>query len=136
MEPDRLNETIVCYDSRTPGNWDLADKELAELIAEVAAKNPHITIVMDCCHSGSGSRIPESRRAPIDKRQRPIESFIISKAQAEQLSTSRSPESNPSGWNLSGGRYVFLAACRDIEEANEYPGKRRGAFSYFLMNTL
>jgi pimeloyl-ACP methyl ester carboxylesterase len=138
IEPDRLNETIVCYDSRTPGSWDLADKELAKLIAEVAVKNPHITIVMDCCHSGSGTRVTDTRRAPIDKRQRPIDSFIISKAEAERLSTSRSPESNPSGWNLPGGRYVFLAACRDIEEAKEYTGdgKRRGAFSYFLMNTL
>ena len=28
MEPDRLNETIVCWDSRRQGVWDLADKEL------------------------------------------------------------------------------------------------------------
>src|SRR5438046_2170520 len=29
LEPDRLDETIVCYDSRQDGSWDLADKELA-----------------------------------------------------------------------------------------------------------
>ncbi|NES05216.1 MAG: caspase [Okeania sp. SIO2F4] len=146
IEPGRKNETIVCYDSRTPNSRDLADKEINQLIDEVAAKNPHITIVMDCCHSGAGSRDPEircapidnTRRAPIDKRQRPIESYIISKAKVEELSTSRSLESNPSGWNLSAARYVFMAACRDIEEAKEYTGdgKPRGAFSYFFIKTL
>jgi uncharacterized caspase-like protein len=40
LEPDRLDETLVCYDSRTDGSWDLTDKELAKLIAEVAAKKP------------------------------------------------------------------------------------------------
>ncbi len=49
-------ETLVCYDSRSPSGWDLADKELAKLIAEVAQKDPHITIIMDCCHSSSGTR--------------------------------------------------------------------------------
>ncbi|NET17043.1 MAG: caspase, partial [Okeania sp. SIO1H6] len=139
IEPDHKNETILCYDSRTEGHWDLADKEINQLIDEVAAKNPHITIVMDCCHSGAGSRgSSDTRRAPIDKRQRPIESYIISEAKRKQLSTSGSLESNPSGWNLSAARYVFMAACRDIEEAKEYTadGKRRGAFSYFLIKTL
>ena len=36
LEPDRLDETLVCYDSRSDGGWDLADKELAKLIAEVS----------------------------------------------------------------------------------------------------
>ena len=36
LEPDHLNETLVCYDSRTEGAHDLADKELAKLIREVA----------------------------------------------------------------------------------------------------
>ena len=32
IEPDHLDETLVCFDSRNSGNWDLADKELAKLI--------------------------------------------------------------------------------------------------------
>jgi hypothetical protein len=82
IEPDHLDETLVCYDSRTDGSWDLADKELAKLIAEVAEKNPHIVVIMDCCHSGSGTRgsldsTVAVRRAPMDKRQRPLSSFIV-----------------------------------------------------------
>ncbi len=38
IEPDHLDETLVCVDSRTPGKFDLADKEMAQLIADVAAK--------------------------------------------------------------------------------------------------
>ena len=56
LEPDRLNETLVCYDSRDEGNWDLADKELGALIAGVAERGTHTVIVLDCCHSGSGTR--------------------------------------------------------------------------------
>ncbi|MBC6477926.1 MAG: caspase family protein [Hormoscilla sp. GM7CHS1pb] len=40
MEPDRLNETIICWDSRTEGVWDLADKELAYLIDKVGPGRP------------------------------------------------------------------------------------------------
>ena len=56
FEPDRQNETLVCYDSRSSDGWVLADKELAQLISEVAANGPHFTVILDCCHSGSGTR--------------------------------------------------------------------------------
>ena len=54
VEPDHLNETLVCYDSRLPGQYDLADKELAKLIAEVAERHPHIVVVLDSCPFGLG----------------------------------------------------------------------------------
>lgn len=137
MEPDGLCEAIVCYDSRTEGNWDLADKELAQLILEVADNNPHIAIVMDCCHAGSGSRVTQTRRVPIDERERSPESFILDNAQVEQLFPPRD-RTCWSGWNLPVARYVFLAACRDHEEAGEYQGggQWRGTFSYFLSEAL
>lgn len=141
LEPDHLDETLVCYDSRIENGWDLADKELALLIAEVAENEPHITIILDCCHSGSGSRDPmqetKERRIPADKRKRPLDSFIFKLEDLDKLSdTSRDPEKYPSGWKIPTGRHVLIAACRDYETAKEYPGKLRGYFSYFLMDTL
>jgi len=142
LEPDHLNETLVCYNSRTESGWDLADKELAWLIAQVAENNPHMTIIMDCCHSGSGTKDPMQqaliRRFPTDKRERPLDSFIFSLEDLTQLSDSRDPEKHPTGWKLPKGRHVLLAACRDYETAKEYYGgdKHRGSFSYFLMDTL
>jgi pimeloyl-ACP methyl ester carboxylesterase len=143
LEPDRLNETLVCYDSRTPGSWDLADKELAYLISKVADKNPHVVIILDCCHSGSGTKNPNLmvRRAPVDRRDRSLSSFIFAeeKAALDKLLTSRSSEKKTTGLVLPKGRHVMFAACRDYEEAKEYQGEDgqyRGAFSYFLLQTL
>lgn len=154
--PSRLNETLVCHDSRVPGSWDLADKELSKLIAEVSAKNPHIVIVLDCCHSGSGTRgdrdlsaapVFATRRAAADERDRPASSFLISArelAKAEQIQAEKMPaiarsfNASGAGWNLPQGRHVLMAACRDTEEASEYRahGEPCGAFSHFLLDTL
>jgi hypothetical protein len=38
--PDGKDEGLVCYDSRGPGGFDLADKELAVLLAEAASNDP------------------------------------------------------------------------------------------------
>ncbi|BAZ08643.1 peptidase C14 caspase catalytic subunit p20 [Calothrix sp. NIES-4071] len=138
LEPDHLDETLVCYDSRTENGWDLADKELAKLISEIR-EDAHITIIMDCCHSGSGTKDPDDkaleRRLDTDKRPRPLDSFIFTLDDLNKLSD-RDIEKHPSGWNIPVGRHVLLAACQDYETAKEYPGKHRGYFSYYLMDTL
>ena len=141
LEPDHLDETLVCFDSRSPGSWDLADKEIAKLIGDVAAKGPHVSVILDCCHSGSGTREIDTvvRRAPTDLRRRPIESFLVSLAEAEAASASRSvKEKSTSRYTAPEGRHVLFAACRDDEEAKEYngDGKHRGAFSFFLCDAL
>lgn len=142
LEPDRHNETLVCYDSRQEGGWDLADKELAKLISEVSAKNPHITIILDCCHSGSGTKNPFQetgvRLASTDKRQRPLDSFIFKLEELEKLSNSSNSEVDSMGLKLPKGRHILLGGCQDSQLAKEYNGggQKRGAFSYFLMDTL
>ena len=147
---DGLNETLVCYDSRSKGQdcWDLADKELAYLIAEVSKNNPHICIILDSCHSGSGTRDPLQqtgvRLASTDKRNRPLNSYIFQEEELQQLSTSRSLQEHPSGWQILNGSHVLLAACQNSQKAKEISRKnekrgeyeQRGAFSYYLLKTL
>ncbi len=156
VSPERMMETLVCYDSRIDDeHWDLADKELGQLIAEVDANKPHIAVVLDCCHSGSGTRevTPNglgkagevaTRRAEADYRDRPLESFLLSPddalamtAPGEKAST-RSLAETPMSLQMPLGRHVVLSACSNIEEAKEYHGSGipRGAFSHFLQESL
>jgi hypothetical protein len=146
LEPDHMDETLVCWDSRTT-DWDLADKELAYLIAQVAKNNPHIIIILDCCHSGSGTRDPNTvpekgvRHAPADRRARLLNDFIFPLEALEAIqigAVSKATIDEPSGWNLPQARHILLSACRDSELAREYSGdgQQRGAFSYFLLDTL
>ena len=73
VEPDGLNETLVLADSRHGAVRDLADKELAQLVAEVSGAAGHVVLCLDCCHSGSGVRAADEdgigvRFAPLDPR--------------------------------------------------------------------
>ena len=147
FEPDKRNETLVCYDSRLPGGWDLADKELAQLISEVAANGPHFSIVLDCCHSGSGTRDAEdvvSRQQQADGRTRPIASYIVTPQQVAGLQGQSQGTASPAmPWAaIASGRHILLAACRPEQTAKEtfFPGptgqEKRGAFSFYLQDTL
>lgn len=141
LEPDRLNETLVCHDSRGPGGWDLADKELAVLIAQVARRDPHILCILDCCHSGSGTRaaLEEGtavRRAPTDRRHRPMETFLDGALAAAVGRRDDAPRGN---WGVTPtGRHLLMAACRPDETAKEIrlSGKAHGAFTTALLAAL
>lgn len=139
IEPDHLDETLVCHDSRDPGNWDLADKELAALIDDVARGGTHMLCVLDCCHSGSGTRAADDegiavRRAPTDWRARPIDSFL-----PDAQAGARAAGAAAGSWAVMPvGRHVLLAACRASETAKEVidEGRSHGAFSASLLATL
>jgi len=133
-EADNLNETLVCYDSFTPDSRNLTDKELRYLISKIARKEPHIVVILDCCHSGTGTReIPlNTRMAPEDTRPRSWDSFVF----AEELLGSRGTGKKVS---IPEGKHIILAACRDNQKAKEEKtetGEYRGIFSYFLLQTL
>jgi len=68
-EPDGLDEAFIPYDAYyryEPGRYEgenhLRDDELEQLIDQIRyriGKNGNITVVMDACHSGTGTRIVE-----------------------------------------------------------------------------
>ena len=140
LEPDGLDETIVLYDSRQPGVFDLTDKELAQLVSEVSTTGAHVTVILDCCHSGSGVRALLDdgiaiRRAATDQRPRPPETFL---QQQRDMIHAADADSAADWLNLRGARYVLLAACRSDQTAKEalVGGSVRGVMSSALERTL
>jgi hypothetical protein len=143
VEPDRRIETLVLADSRAPGRWDLADKELAVLLGGVAASGAHVLTVLDCCHSGGGTRTADGvlrlRQAPADTRTRPFSSFLpgVGAAGAGTAGAGLT-RSATARWSADEGSQVLLAACRSTETAKEVAeaGQGRGALSAALESTL
>lgn len=143
-EPDGRSETLVCYDSRTAHSRDLTDKELAHLIGEVADHTPHILVILDCCHSGSGTRHAANtytvRSAPPDMRPRALSSLLFAQvtAQPDVPSGQRTRSLRQVEVTFKRGRHVLFSACHEQEEAHELTaeGEPRGAFSYYLLHAL
>lgn len=132
----RKGETLVCYNSRGRGGYDLADKELAALLWEVDKKKPHIVVSLDCCHSGSGTRqepddsniaavreIPGRFEDNRDDTPRPLDSYL--EGFYENMDTIRIPQ----------GRHVLMAACDRHQRAYETKD-HRGFFSAALLEVL
>ncbi|HXB34667.1 MAG TPA: caspase family protein [Puia sp.] len=75
------DETLVLYDSRLPGNFDLADKELALLMSHVKP-GTNIVVIADSCHSGSITRGIDDIKLGLpkfsvgDKRERQLNEYL------------------------------------------------------------
>lgn len=129
--PSGRDETLVCYDSRSPRGLDLADKELAVLLWELARKEPHIAVILDCCHSGSATR--------------GIDDFKLATARqipARKFSARRSLETYLEGYYkdmapvvIPQSRHVLMAACDRQQKAWETRG-RNGVFTGTLLDVL
>jgi hypothetical protein len=122
--------------------WPLADKELGLLLDEVAARGAHVVAMLDCCHSGDGTRdafvtarqwIPATTRdgdpgvqAAIDKLKgpRPLDGFLDGTLQHFQ--------------SKSSAGHVALTACHSSELAKELivGGEHRGAFTATMIEVL
>jgi hypothetical protein len=127
-EPDGYDETIVPHDARGDGSADIRDYELGSWLDQLPGDN--VTVVLDCCHSGSGTRDPVTedlvRAAPADERP---------------LQPPRPADLGPTpGITLDvGGRHVLLAACAPHQSAFEHrrsDGTRHGLFSHVLLPAL
>lgn len=130
--PDGKDEGLVCYDSRRPGGYDLADKELAVLIAEVGRHDAHVAVLFDCCHSGSGTREVQAVRGLKPRltrevtTERPLESYLD--GHYSRLRDARQPLFVPKA------RHILLAACERGQLAQETP--KHGLFTSTLVDVL
>lgn len=112
--PEGKSETLVLYDSRTSDGLDLADKELAILVERIASKEVHVAVVLDCCHSGSGTRVIDdfklgaARQTSYREGIRPLYTYLNG-AYLQHRDKMYLPNS----------RHILLAACDRKEKAWE-----------------
>lgn len=131
FQPDGKDEGLVGFDSRQPGKYDLADKELAVLIAEVAASNPHIAVIFDCCHSGSGTRSADEISGAVARftgdatYKREIGSYADEYYLRQMKSGTLS---------IPTERHILLAGCERNQTSKEINGA--GIFTSTLLEVL
>jgi len=123
-EPDGLDETLVCHDSRLPECYDLKDWEVGILLDEAAQYTHNMTVILDCCHAGGGTRTGEStkpiadtRSCVMDPRPQPGGRPPVMQVSAATRS-GQAPVVN--SWGRGRAHHVLLAACRDQEKAHEH----------------
>lgn len=146
-ELDGFDETLIPFDSRDASGApnDLRDDELRRLIRLANEKTSRVTLVFDCCSSGTvvragGARdgerfVPASVRGLAGTRPSVTKSAAVSAvAQTKDVG---------SGYFDEDLRYVALSACRASETALELeldePGQApryHGLFTYALVQEL
>ncbi|MBV6440422.1 MAG: hypothetical protein DYG98_25505 [Haliscomenobacteraceae bacterium CHB4] len=131
--PDDREEGWVLYDSRLPGRYDLADKEIALLLEEVGRRNPEIVVAADSCHSGSVTRSTEDflgwnpRFIPGTGAPRPLDTYLdgaYQKRLAEQGILA-----------VPATRHLLFSACDNKEVAWE-TREKCGVFTKALLEVL
>lgn len=142
LTTDRKNEVMVTVDSLDPRKGmvnPLADKEWRWMVNKIAAKNPHITIMFDSCHSGGASRDPFAPVTPrftagAENLTRKYEDYIFI-AQDEPL---RAKIEATKKLNLPIGKHLLLAGCRTDQTSKELivGGQQHGIFTYSVLDIL
>lgn len=131
--PDGKDDGLVCIDSREAGGFDLADKELAVLLDELARNEPQIVVILDSCHSGSSTRGADdftqlrARQTHEVTVERPLETYLDGYYVAAR-------QRNES-FKIPASQHILLAACERTQKAWE--GKdHRGVFTSTLLDVL
>ena len=145
IEADGRDEAIAPADSgyRAPAKYYILDKELGWLLRQITDKGAFVTVVLDCCHSASGTgeiggpgsgREPKVRRGweGSDPRPRTDANLV---APIDQLKAVVTAAAGVTGSLLPAPKnYVLMTACRERETAKEYG--TNGVFTYFMLEHL
>ncbi|VDC06743.1 unnamed protein product [Peniophora sp. CBMAI 1063] len=156
-EQGRRISFIVPYDTDTnledvqQSKQAIPDRTIGALLHSIAEGKEgvegigdNITVVFDCCHSGSGTRsipvdtVPRST-SDESRRARGFEWKGVVPATLDQEIVREARQGRDidiaKGFRLSGSRsHVLLAACRETESA--YENHERGYFTHALLRVL
>mgnify|MGYP001375863884 CR=1 FL=1 len=143
---DNLDEIICPYD--LDWNNPFTDDDLAE-ICKVVPKGALFTVILDCCHSGTGLRnylradLPVRHKflsAPVEVRHR--SEIRIENRGIDRSMTMIGPEKNLPvrrfGVSVSKTNAVLIAGCRSDQTSADawIDGDYHGALTYYLWRSL
>lgn len=127
IEADKKDESIVPSDAWRKGVADIRDKEQARIYNAFLDKGVKLTVIMDCCHSGSMSRGAIFYQLP---KYRYI---AVNKYDANDASNPVAPEVR------EGDNFLMISASQDNEMAEEQQDDYKiphGAFTLALMQAI
>ena len=131
--PEKKNETLVLSDSRSPGGLDLADKELAILLHELAPLQANIVLNIDACHSGS---ITRSENDLLKQPKRQTEKSGLNRGLGDYLEGQyQIMQTNDGTLNIPRTKHLVMSACSSFQSAYETKNNQ-GAFTTALLASL
>ncbi|MCK7594644.1 caspase family protein [Pseudomarimonas salicorniae] len=142
-ESSGKDSTLMPSDSgRNPHpNRDIVDDEIGAWLDRLAARTRRISLLIDCCHSGTITRDPFAARiraAPADERA--LDEMGV--GAPTPPGPARRALDPASDWLALGESWVVMSGCRDTEYAHEFSERRggeiirHGALTHFLVSAL
>ncbi len=126
FEADKKDQTIVPANFWKEGIRDIRDKELSKIFNDFLDKKVKLTVIFDCCHSGSISRGPNVR--PEGLRYMPMENW-----------DSKDPARYPIPETRPDDDFLIFSAAQSDEIAAECVDDNQvhhGAFTRALIEAL
>ncbi|MCB0582486.1 MAG: caspase family protein [Phaeodactylibacter sp.] len=136
FDPEKQDETLVCYDSRLDGHYDLADKELAYLLSRIKP-GVQAVVILDSCHSGSATR------SMADEYRLGRPKYIPGRKSPRNLDTYLTPPGNfyvdmkvkTGAVSIPDPPHILLSACQRGQKAWE-TGDDIGLFTRTLREVM
>ncbi|KAK0234519.1 caspase domain-containing protein [Armillaria nabsnona] len=134
-------QMLVPHDFTTSGSDDsergqgVLDMRLSHLLTDLAAKkSDNITVILDCCHSGSGTRTDDDDPTFAVRGIDLPETYTVAQDLLHDIADARASVV-AKGFEKSGLlSHVLLSACRAEQTAMEE--NRRGVFTSALLGLL
>jgi hypothetical protein len=131
-EMDGFDETMVPYDSRDAAHHvlDIEDETLGMWIEGLTKQCKNVTVILDCCHSGSGTR--GGLDFSTDAHSRTADTLVLDLPKAKQNDTRQTKGEN--GFLPPNPNYVLISGSNDAESSWEIGGN--GALTWALNDVL